>query len=137
MLSYDAPVSRGILAVAAAVVVVAILALGAGCGAATRGTSSPEARASISGEFEAVVPESTAATAVVSFYNHTAQPVRVLRYQVRWPGGQVIVAPRDLRVPAGGACESRLRIGPEAGDLVSLYDAPMAAEVAVLEVAAL
>jgi uncharacterized protein YcfL len=86
-------------------------------------------------ELEEVNPASGAMDLVVSFRNETDAPVRVVRYRVRWSAGTMVTAPEGLEIAAGATIQVVLRVGPDAGDLYALYQAPMRARVDVLEVA--
>jgi hypothetical protein len=111
------------------------------CGGASRGAHAPVAQPvlipvhGVGGEIETVTPAATSAKLVVSFRNDTGRPVRVVRYRVTWMAGSAEVTPADLRVGAGATTLSELCIGPEAGDLYALYQAPMGARVVVLAIA--
>jgi hypothetical protein len=118
-------------------------ALLAGCVMAGRAgrTRPAAARASVSppvhAELEQVTPEAASALALLSFHNDTTHALRVLRFRIRWNGGELVVRPPALTLAAGATLEAPLRIGPEAGDLDALYAQPLGTRVDVLSVARL
>jgi hypothetical protein len=112
-----------------------LFVLATGCAAAPRAREVVvAAHAGVDAQVEQVTPTAQAATAVVSFHNQTERDLRIVRFRVTWPGGSVVVAPHMLDVLAGTSRETELQIGPEAGDLYALYEAPLGARVEVLEV---
>ena len=68
---------------------------------------------------------------VVAFANPTGQEMRVVRYSVRWPGGERAFEPRGFVLGQGETRERRVRISPADGDVDGLLADPRSAEVEV------
>jgi hypothetical protein len=80
--------------------------------------------APVIGELEQITPHGHVALALISLHNRSAKTQRVLRFRLRWPGGSLLVKPRQLSVPAGETLETALRIGADAGEHDAHYAAP-------------
>jgi hypothetical protein len=118
----------------------ALVLAGGGCGKSHKPTMAtsmePEPEPSqITADVLQVEPASTEApyaTAVVSFRNPGPEMVRVLRFQLAWPGGKMTVATDPFEVPGSGTTERRVRIDQSAGDVDALVTRSPEARVKIL-----
>jgi hypothetical protein len=134
----------GRLAVA---LVLASLGLGvalAGGGCAGEGAPARQARrpapvnaapvAGVGAQIEAVLPRAQSAQVLVSITNTTDRALTVRRLRISWSAGRTDVR-LAMALAAGATAEWAVELGPDAGDLFALYQAPLGAKVDVVEIA--